>query len=757
MPLDLPLPLTCFVATYREAKRQGEASAAAADGATLQLAGASLAVTLRSGPSPAGGIALDVRFTVTAGSLDEAVVGLRLDLQPWSRDCYLLMPAAVYNGNRYPRVPEREGKSLRDYGSPRHDLITVTFVPRLHPLGEPKEPSKPNRWKAWYPGGPSRIQLLTGDCSTPLIGIQRPSDKRGFIISTLQRTGLGDSGLAVEEDDAATRAWVRITAPGMREEVKYSGRPSRDRGARLAQGDVIELHLVLHAFAAPDVPALFDRFFAVRNELRGEARLRHELPFSAAFALQERKVNRENWVEKEGYWSVGMRESPAQDWQTGWVGGPNTGYPLLMEGGPLTWQRAQRMWDFIAREARSPSGFLKGCYHSVTGKWHGDTAYLRYSADTLYFLIKTFLLLAKRPPHFVIPEAWTDLARGLCDAFVRQFEREGRFVHHVDLDSGATIVGGSCAAGLAPAGLALAARWFKEPRYLAVAEGAAGVYLREFVDQGITNGGPGDIFQCIDSESAAGLLDSFAVLHEETGKAEWLAAGLKMAHQCASWTMSYDFAFPPQSTMGRLDALTTGTVWANIQNKHSAPGICTLSGDSLLKLFRASGDRRLLDLIREIAHALPQFLSRSDRPIVDRRPGKRWPVMPEGWMNERVNTSDWELRDEPWEEIGVGEIFGGSCWCEGSMLLTWAELPGIYLQTDRLLLAVFDHVNVQIEQAEPDRLVLAISNPTRFEASVKLLAERSADCAKPLGAIALADPLRIAVPAGGTVRYTVMR
>ena len=80
--------------------------------------------------------------------------------------------------------------------------------------------------------------------------------------------------------------------------------------------------------------------------------------------------------------------------------------------------------------------------------------------------------------------------------------------------------------------------------------------------------------------------------------------------------MSYDFAFPAKSTMGKLDALTTGTVWANEQNKHSAPGICTLSGDGLLKLYRGSGGVCVLNLLRDIAHAIPQFLSRADRPIV---------------------------------------------------------------------------------------------------------------------------------------------
>jgi len=140
-------------------------------------------------------------------------------------------------------------------------------------------------------------------------------------------------------------------------------------------------------------------------------------------------------------------------------------------------------------------------------------------------LLKAMLLLQKRPPHVTIPAPWIALARGLCEGFAAQFEREGRFVHYVDPTTGATIVGGSCAASLAPAGLALAARYFSEPRYLAAATGAAAVYDDQFVKQGITNGGPGDIYQCIDSESCAALVDSFAVLFEETGDQRWLEGG----------------------------------------------------------------------------------------------------------------------------------------------------------------------------------------------------------------------------------------
>lgn len=733
-----------------------EAATLSTDRSTLTFAAARLAVERRLQASPCGGIEVRLRFRVDEGSVSAASCAIDFTCERWSTGHYVLMPAAVYNGNRYGRAPTT-GLKLRDPRWRGHDLITVSPVPRLHPEGEPEGPSEPNRWGAGFPGGSSRIQLLTGDLATPLLAVHLGDLGKSLFLSTDQMTTLGQTGLVVSESPDRRSARLRVAAPGVREGKRHMGRPSYDRGADLKAGDVVDLRVVVHVVPAKDLGAFFERFFALRRELAGRPRERQDVPFAAAWRLQEGKYNRENWVEKEGYYSVGMREVPSQDWQTGWVGGPNAAYALLVDGDARTAERALRVWDFIADQAVTPSGFVKGCYSK--GTWQGDTSvcYLRYSADTLYFLAKTLLLLAKRPPHTVIKESWIRLARGLCDGFVAQFEREGRFVHYVDANDGSTVVGGSCAAALAPAALALCARYFNEPHYLDVAQGAAQVYVDQFLAKGITNGGPGDIFQCIDSESAAALLDSLATLWEETADARWLDAGVAMAHLASSWVMTYDFAFPPGSTFHRLDMLTTGTVWANIQNKHSAPGICTLSGDALLKLARGSGDQRLLDLLRDIAHAIPQFLSRADRPITDRRPGQRWPVMPEGWMNERVNTSDWEVRNDPANEIGVGEIFGGSCWCEATMLLTAVEVPGIYLRTDTLACTVIDHVTVQIEAVTGDSLVLAVTNPTRFDARVRLLAESGEACARPLGPITVCDLPRLVIPAGRSERFTVRR
>jgi len=228
------------------------------------------------------------------------------------------------------------------------------------------------------------------------------------------------------------------------------------------------------------------------------------------------------------------------------------------------------------------------------------------------------------------------------------------------------------------------------------------------------------------------------VLYEVTSDRLWLTRAEAMAAQCMTWCASYDYAFPPDSWLGRLDAHAAGSVWANVQNKHSAPGICTLSGDSLFKLFRYTGNLLYLDQIQETAHNITQYLARADRPVGDPQ------IMKPGWMCERVNFSDWEGRDN----IG-GSLFG-SCWCEVSLMLTTVELPGVYVQPDTGLVCAFDHIDARLVDRGGGQMVLECHNPTRFDARVRVFIEPSSAAATILGqAAALRWPV-LDIPAGQT-------
>ena len=170
--------------------------------------------------------------------------------------------------------------------------------------------------------------------------------------------------------------------------------------------------------------------------------------------------------------------------------------------------------------------------------------------------------------------------------------------------------------------------------------------------------------------------------------------------------------------MGSIDARSCGAVWASIANKHGASGICTWSGDSLLKYYRATSDRRALELIIDIAHGITQYISREDHRIGN---------MPPGGLCERVNLSDWEgLRN-----VG-GNIFGSCSWVETAAMLTVAEMPGLYVQPDTGVFAAFDNIRVEKISQAREALKLRITNPTKFPAEVKCLVETSSSARKPV-------------------------
>lgn len=671
-----------------------------------------------------------IKFTVTEGEVGPVTVGLRLEFNDWAKENYVLFPSGAYNGNRY-RAVDRLAEKKYDPSELPDTPVTITKVHRLN-----------------INDGESRIQFNTGDLSTPSFGFHAPGQKQGFLFQTDQGSRLGNHGMILEENADRSDAVFQFKAPCVRRDNEIKG----DRGIELKTGDEVELDFSIHVFDSPNIQSIFNYFLDVRNEYRGDFRWRNEVPFSTCWHIQEKKYNKQNWVEKYSYYSVGMRECSSQDWQTGWVGGPNAAYGLLSEGHEVTRERSLREFDFIfGSGGQFPYGYVKGGFHD--GTWNDKSAYLRYSGDTLYFMMKMLLLTIQREPGFTPPEVWTEGLKNLAAAFCNTWEKYGQFGHHHNGYTGEMTVGGTACAGIAPGGLALAYQYFNEPRFLQVAREGARKFHKDFVLNGLTNGGPGDIVQCPDSESCAGLLAGFMTLYEVDPQDEWLQAAKDTAAQCASWTVTYDYVFPPDSTFGELDMLTTGTVYANVQNKHSAPGMCTLSGVSLLKLFRATGDEVYLEMLKEMAHAIPQYLSREDRPIISKRPNERWPVMDPGWMNERINMSDWEVRGSP-GDIGVGEIFGGSCWCEATMILTAAEVPGIYYQPDTGVLSVPDHVNVKVIDKDGKK-VLEIENPTKFEAEVKLLIENSTETNKPMGAAPMADAEKAKVPAHETIEYKI--
>jgi len=293
------------------------------------------------------------------------------------------------------------------------------------------------------------------------------------------------------------------------------------------------------------------------------------------------------------------------------------------------------------------------------------------------------------------------------------------------------VVGGSTSGAIVPAALVLAAGYFKNQKYQRIALASAENYYKNYIKKGITCGGPGDAMQNPDSESSYAMLESFMLLYESTQDKKWLVRAEEMANQFTTWVMPYDYVFPTNSTLGKLGVQTTGTVGANTQNKHGAPGICTHSGIALWRLFRATGKIQYLQLLHEIAATMPQYLSHPLHPI---------DKMKIGWMSERVSTTDWLE--------GIGELMYGSTWAETSLMLSYIELPGVYIQPDKSFVFAIDHVETQITRDNTKSLTVKFSNPTKAIAKVKVFVESSVQAKIPLGENALYNCLIINLQPG---------
>ncbi len=667
-------------------------------------------------------------FQLTNGVAKDAGVSVNFSFKNWDPDNYIIMPAAAYRGNKFEvrkySYPPFFKKGEYDANKP----ITITDIPRLNKHS-----------------GDSKMELTTGDLSTPAVGVYFPEINKGLWILTEQTSRFGNYGLTFKENKNRTEAEFSISAPCVREKWYRFGAirltNSEETGAAWKEGDKVSIKCKVFVFDDIQSPAELNAQFLAIRKLAGHSGRVDQLPFSKAFGIMEENENRENWDKNLGYYTLGGNGWNT-NWQLGWVGGCIVTHPLALIGSTVSQKRAFTNYNTIITKTQAQSGFYYSCGN---GKgWCSDCfskpfpdnlLLLRKNADALYYFHKYILAQKTIDPEWKIPEEWKEPLQKLANAFTTLWKRYGQFGQFIDMETGGIKIGKTNSAAMAIGGLALTWQLDKNPEYLQIAKEAARYYYREFINRGLTCGGPSEILQNNDSESSFATLESFVTLYEVTGEKEWLEYAEDAAALSATWVVSYDYQFPPSSLFGRLDMKTTGAVWASTQNKHAAPGICTLSGDCLFKLYRFTGNDLYLNLIGDIAHNIMQYISRTDRPIASQHPG---------WVNERVNMSDWEGKDK------VGEIFKGNTWAEVSAMLTVAEIPGIYVDLTKNKLFVFDHVKVTLKGNR-----LYITNPTKFDAEVRIFVDKNPSKPYPQGFISTCP--RVLIRAGETKTYNIHR
>jgi hypothetical protein len=708
--------------------------------ARREVAGDAWACALRAAPVPGRADAVDLTatFKLVRGSAPEAGVALTLAIAGWSRDCYVLFPGACYAGNRFESRHIAYPPLLTEPADIGPNVPTiVSDIPRLD-VGP----------------GPSRIELLARDLATPAVGLHLPAARLGVLVLTDPSTPAGPTGLSVEESDDRRRATLAVAAPGVRARAMVAAGntrlASRDRGAAFRAGDSVTLRARVHLFDCDDVPGLFARAFEVRKDLTGPTKLRHELPFSAAFEAHQARANR-RWVETPGYFAVGDRHDAHATYQVGWCGGLAATLPLIAVGDARSRDRALRNLELVLDGGgQAPSGFFHGVHdgkdwledgfdYRHARRWH----LVRRSADALTFATKQLMILERQSPsRGPRPDpSWAQAVARCADAFVRLWDRHRQLGQYVNIDTGDIVVGGSTSAALAPAGLALASVQLRKDDYLRVAVAAARQMFDRHVRAGLTSGGPGDALQCPDSQSAAALVESFVTLHDVTRDRAWIERAEMAAHQLATWVISYD-ARAPAAGPGGVDG--TGAVLADAQRQHGSPGYVLASGEALLRLYRATGRLAYLELLRDTARNLAQYL-----PLAEAADRAAAPARAPLAACARADTSDWLE--------GAGDVVPATGVYDTCSMLAYAELPGLYVQLDEGRAFALDHVETRVREARADRLVVTVANPTRADAAVRVLAETAAQARQPLepGTIMMARTL--AVPAGASTDLELPR
>ena len=663
-------------------------------------------IRLEEGTSPATSIRLSAEFS------------------GWNPSSYVFAPCMVYDGNRFEIV----------------DVPYSPFWPDASHYGVDKPISVTNQVHLNKDGSPAVIETDTWGVATPCLGWRSP-EGRGFLLFTPDHNELGAMGLTIAEDGPSGKASFTVESPRRRSKIPNimgfrEGDPLRDWKA----GDTATLTVRVRFFDAPRLQDLFDRYAEGRKDF-GDRRTVKALPFSEADRMVREKVNALNWDEELGYYRHGisrLNTKPFDWWQLGWVSGGLTTLPMIAQGEPTQKARALRNLAFMFEGSPVENGLWKA-HHDGTKFNNEDPrpprpGYLvsvRRLSDGLYFGLKQILMLEARGEE--VPAAWKASARNLADALVGIFRKQGQIGQYLDIRTAEIGIGGSTAGGVLPAALVLAAKTFGEPSYIKAAEDLGRQLVRDCVETGLTTGGPCDMLTAPDSESCFALLVSLVDLFEATGDRFWSNAASDLTRQFSTWVTSYDFTYPPESHLGKVDVPSNGSVWANIQNKHAAPAICNFSGESLFRLWRDTGDELALDLIRDIAGNITSYVSRE---------GHRIGTMDPGMMCERVNLSDWEGQ----EGVG-GNIFGSTIWVETALMLTVAELPGVYVRRDTGRVEVFDHVEATFTREE-GKPWLHLFNPTSFDAEVQLLIEEGSDLGQPLPLEILSRCKQVSVKAG---------
>ena len=309
---------------------------------------------------------------------------------------------------------------------------------------------------------------------------------------------------------------------------------------------------------------------------------------------------------------------------------------------------------------------------------------MRRTAITIYYGIQSLQKMEEL--GVAIKSEWKESVRRACDGVVAVWKRYGQLGQHVKVDSGEIHSPNSTNGALVPGALALASKYFGNPAYMDTAKETARYLYEHDLAKGYCGGGPAEILEAPDSESSCELGESYIALWELTDEKEWVEKAKAAAAMYASWVEAFDYPFPKTSRMGKLGIKATGSVWASVQNRHSAPGPYVMSADWLVKLSQATGDSRYAQVFYDTALNIAQYATTEKNHFM--------PKANPGTLTERVNTCDWEGRgrigavvdrdsNQAWENVALFTLMAlekntlyrpreiNATWCSLGTSITW--------------------------------------------------------------------------------------
>ncbi|WP_018631096.1 hypothetical protein [Niabella aurantiaca] len=715
-------------------------SPAAFDTRFMKVGGATWRSEIRTDRVGEHELHVEVKFKLLSGEVKSGGVALAVDFDDWAIGNYVFAPAIVYGGNRFKILPLPYPPYIDDPANRPLDMpVTTTNILHLN-----------------KDGAAAKIEMNTGNLATPMMGFFNPKEKTGFLLLTEQASRFGNNGMIIEENAAPgiknKRISFIVSAPGVRNEkyVMCGRAPSGDKAVTWKAGDEIGLRFHLYNFSAADMPAFFEKAFNVRKALSGQNSFTNITPFSVAGDLIVKMHNRDKWFENDrtGYYCNHPGSNSPYGYQIGWSGLPVYAFPQLTNSSFGRLDRVVKSFDNILFRSQAATGLFYAANKNgeIYGDPHGkmkelrSVAMTRRSMEVLCYGLRSLELFKKRGQGALIKPHWEKGLRNCADGLLQVWKKYGQFGQFIDVDNLEMNINGSAAGGYAGAGLALAAVYFNDKRYLELAKTATKYYYEHYFLKGYAGGAPAEILQAPDSEAYTNMLEACMVLFDVTADRAWIEKAKFIAHGLATFMVSYDYKFPAGSAMQMAGVHAAGSIFASAQNNHSAPGYYIMSGDMLLKLYRATGDKKIAELYRDQTHNVMQYVGAPYNPL----------RKPDGFVSERVQLSDWEGNN-------AGEVDhndSNMAW-ETLVALSAMMNPGIYLHTDDDTFLVLDHVNARVLQRKKGKVTFRISNPTQYDATVSVFSETSSAARRPLVLNRFMDWPRVHLKAGEAKIITV--